>query len=113
MIRFQDITIDRSKRTIARNGVTMRFTPLFFRFACVLLLAGPMTKPALFDLLYDDREDGGPLGGLKMIDVLLCQIKPKLAALSLTLCSDGERYWWHKRYWAAPLSLPEALEAAE
>jgi hypothetical protein len=116
MIRFQDITIDRLKRTIVRNGDYIQFSPVRFRFACALLLGGPMTKPALFDLLYDDREDGGPLGGTQLIAIRLSQIKTPLACLGIVVCADGkygERCGWHKRYWAAPVALPQASEAAE
>jgi DNA-binding response OmpR family regulator len=112
MIRWQGITIDRRRRAITHNGDSIYLSPHFFRLACALLLAGPMTKPNLFDLVYDEVEDGGPLSGVKIIDVMVCQIKPKLGAVGLKMCTDGERNWWNKRYWAEPI-LAEALEAAE
>ena len=105
MIRWRDIIIDRPRRMIYRNGVVIEFPPAQFQLACALILAGPMTKGALFDLLYDDREDGGPVGNI--IAVLFCQIRPKLARLDLKLCADGERYWWHKRYWAELINRKE------
>ena len=107
MIRWQGVTIDRSKRTIAHDGDAIHLSGLRFQLACALLLGGPMCREALFDLLYDDDDEGGPLSGLNIIDVLFCQIKPKLASLGLKLCADGERYWWHKRYWAEPINQKE------
>jgi len=113
MIRWHDIIIDRPRRMIYRNGVVIEFPPAQFQLACALILAGPMTKGALFDLLYDDREDGGPVGNT--IDVGFCQLKPRFARLGLMLCANGQPYWWHKRYWAEPINRKEgdAIERRE
>jgi hypothetical protein len=111
MIRFQDIIIDRSKRTIARNDIVVHFSPIYFRLVCALILDQPRFKTALFDLLYDDREDGGPDSGAEIISVMLTQAKPKLARLGLELRWDGAHA--RRRYWAEPISLSEASEAAE
>ena len=113
MIRFQGIAIDRPKRTIAHDGNAIHLSGLRFRLASALLLGGPMSKETLFDLLYDDREDGGPLGGRELISVLLSQIKSRLARIGLELHADGP--YRCRRYWAEPINRKEgdAIERGE
>ena len=113
MIRWRGITIDRSKRTIARDGNAIHLSGLRFRLASALLLGGPMSKEILFDLLYDDREDGGPLGGIALISVLLSQNKFRLARIGLELHTDGPN--GRRRYWAEPINRKEgdAIERRE
>jgi len=72
-----------------------------------------MSKETLFDLLYDDREDGGPLSGRELISVLLWQIKSRLARIGLELHADGP--YGRRRYWAEPIQPKEgdAIERRE
>jgi hypothetical protein len=58
-----------------------------FRITEALLLSGGITTPRLFNLLYDDDPDGGPIEGRKQIDVMLANLKPAFAALGLELRS--------------------------
>src|SRR5258706_123697 len=102
MIRFQGIAIDRSKRTIAHNGNVLHLSGMRFRLVSALILDRPRFKTALFDLLYDDCEDGGPDSGVEIISVLLTQIKPKLAKIGLELRWDGA--CTRRRYWAEPIN---------
>ena len=113
MIRWQGIAIDRSKRMIAHDGDAIHLSGLRFRLASALLLGGPMSKETLFDLLYDDREDGGPLGGRELISVLLSQIKSRLARIGLELHADGP--YGRRLYWAEPINRKagDAIERRE
>ncbi len=125
MIRFQDIVIDRSKRTIARNGKTIQFPLclrpscigrcLLFELACALLLGRPMTRTAHFDLLYNGRADGGPSRGPEIIEEMRYMIKLRLADIGIVLHDEGP--YGHKRFWAAPIPINrkagDAIERTE
>lgn len=119
MIRFADITIDRHRRCIARGGMTIFFDgrrtepPMIFRLACILLLAGPKNKQELVDLLYADDKSGGPLWAMKSIDVRICDLKKRFAAIGIELRSEYIAGW--RRYFAEPAGICDAryLEAAE
>lgn len=118
MIRFDGITIDRKRHTIARIGIAMQFVPRrnrpshIFYLACTLLLAGPKTKKELFDMLYHDDPEGGPLDP-KIINVLLHQIKRRFTPLGIEVRREGTTYTF-MRYFAVPVETCEAyLEAAE
>ena len=113
MIHFQGIAIDRLKRTIAHDGNAIHLSGLRFRLVSALLLGGPISKETLFDLLYDDREDGGPLSGRELISVLLSQIKSRLARIGLELHADGSYHC--RRYWAEPINRKagDAIERRE
>lgn len=110
MIRWRGIKIDRAARTITHKGKTLRLRPIQFRLVCALILGGPMRKETLFEHLYEDREDGGPDGWTRLIDVMLQHIKPKLCSIGLQLYADSAWYCQRKRFWVAP--APIAVEAA-
>jgi hypothetical protein len=123
LIRFQDIIIDRSKQTIVRDGRIIYFPrwrggSVLFQLACALLLGGPMTRTAHFDLLYDDREDGGPMSGTEAIEVMFCKIAERFSLIDVELLSDRP-FALDRRFWAEPMALPKSfdkssgLEAAE
>lgn len=117
MIRWRGVTIDRDKRTIANNGRRLQFATqkraVRFDFAAALLLAGPLSKEALFDLVFDGREDGGPLYGKHVIDVMLCQLRPKFSAIGIKITADLPPWFSGRRYWAKPIKRVELMEAAE
>lgn len=106
MIRWGDVRIDRQKRTIARGDVTIAFSPKQFQLACALILDRPNVKTALFDILYAEDEDGGPLGGIRSLDVFLCYLRRGLAPLGIELIAHGSCYY--RRYSARYLTnFPE------
>lgn len=117
MIRFDGITINRHprRRYIAHGGAEIHFAPrryaFKFKLACALLLAGPKTKRELFDLLYRDDPDGGPLDP-KIIDVMIFHLKPRFASIGIEIRCEGA---YPKRYFAAPVENNDIvyLEAAE
>jgi hypothetical protein len=124
MIRFRGIRIDRYRCSIAHGGAEILFSgapqyryrglpSLRFRLACVLLLAGPKTKFELFDMIYGDDHDGGPLEYTRVIDVMICQLKKQFTAIGIDVRSDGLHTG--RRYFAEPMRIDEAhhLEAAE
>lgn len=113
MIRFEGIVINRQARSIMRDGHRIYLRRTFFRLGCALLLGGWLPKQALFDLLYGDREDGGPDSGPKIVEIMMSQMKPRFARIGLEIRASGP--YGRKRYRAMPtaISLPEVMEAAE
>lgn len=89
MIRWQGITIDRQERELVHERRILCLSPYQFRLTEALLIGGPLSKEALFGLLYEDREDGGPDGGLKMVWVMMTQLKRKLARIGLEIVASG------------------------
>jgi hypothetical protein len=101
MIRWNGLEIDRKRRTVRRGETIVqmyvnRRTCLKFNVLCALMLAGPVSASRIFDLLYENDEDGGPLSGHHIITTCMCQLRPVYTALSLKLCKDGTHY---KYYW--------------
>jgi hypothetical protein len=118
MIRFRGIRIDRYRCSIAHGGAEILFSGFHkpsrrFDLACILLLAGPKTKFELFDMIYGDDPDGGPLEYTRVIDVMICQLKKQFTAIGIDVRSDGLHTG--RRYFAEPMRIDEAhhLEAAE
>jgi hypothetical protein len=115
MIRFRGIRIDRYRCSIAHGGAEILFSRHTRKFdlACALLLAGPKTKAELFDLIYGNSPDGGPLGHVRTIDVMICMLKKQFTAIGINLRFDG--FYCGRMYFAEPLGISEVhyLEAAE
>jgi hypothetical protein len=89
MIRFGQIEICNVKMTI-RNGE--RFmenfgAPVRFKAFKHLLLAdyNGLSRERIFDLIYTDCPDGGPLAGWHMIDVRLWQWRDRIKALDVEI----------------------------
>lgn len=105
MIRYRGVEIDRKRRTISHNGRIIYFLTrerVGFSLLCALLLSGPQTLLNLVDLVYDDRDDGGPLDAKGCIDVTLHRLKKKIACLDIIIMSDRPRTWCNM-YWAEPI----------
>ena len=105
MIRFGDVTIDRTARTIQHGDVRHQFQfngkhgdNLRFRLLQHLLLCEPgLSVEQLFSLLYDDDPDGGPLYGVHLIHIMLAHAEPILQKLNLEL--HAVRHLSHTIYW--------------
>lgn len=107
MIRFDNVTIDsRYGGSVTHAGVTKNWRDpvrkdrerrVSFRLVQHLLLAGGKTTRELFDMIYSDCPDGGPLHGHEIIQVVMCRLGPDLEALKLRLRSAKDsgltRYW--------------------
>ncbi len=98
MIRFNDIEIDRKTKSISRNGVRVfwgdqcapsRTCGVSFRIAQHLLLSGGMSLGEMFDRVYEDHDEGGPLTGPKQVAVMMCQsVGPRLQGMGLEIRSE-------------------------
>lgn len=107
MIRHNDITID-----LARGSIEHRGASIFFRKGCYrgqlarrLILGGRFTADELFEFIYGQEEDGGPVYGSKAILVMLNHINMELVKIGLKVYSEphmprvnGSR----KRHWIGP-----------
>lgn len=82
MIRYRDLEICNEKRTISRNGKTIKFarpyrrakSNITFKTMTHLLLCGDLglSRTQLFDLTYGHSRDGGPEEGEHIFDIWLC-----------------------------------------
>ncbi len=106
MIRFRDIEIDRSTHTIRHGLVWHRFLmnhtepdncSLRFKLISHLLLSTGLNSLQLFALLYEHREDGGPLYGENIIKIMIEHARPVLNKLNLKLCT--RRHLSRSVYW--------------
>ena len=112
MIRFGNITIDRETQTITHglrsrhwriNTRRDRTNNTIFAVMVHLLLAGGVTVPWLFDRLYDEDADGGPIARGNIISVILTQqVKPAAAELGLRL--NSRRHNSRSVYWLTPVA---------
>lgn len=108
MIRFGTVTIDRKRKVISNGMRQHQFgdcnngNHAFATFELLqhLLLAGGKTSRELFDLIYGNDPNGGPLGWWTVINVLICQRLQKtgiLEKLGMDLraekCNGLKRYW--------------------
>jgi hypothetical protein len=92
MIKFKGIEINRQRRTISHRGRTHSFcdtrNSIAFNMAIFFLLAGGASKEMVFQHLYEDDPNGGPLRGEECINVMLHQLnKRHLRALDLEIRS--------------------------
>lgn len=108
MIRFNDWTFDRKTMTVThgdrshafvdRPDALVRRFRINRRYATMehIVLSGERaTRDSLWELLYSDHEDGGPIGGTKIFDVMFSQMRPALKTLGVRLVQDkraGVRY---------------------
>lgn len=99
MIRHNEIEIDNERRTIKHRGALVRFNQnRSFSLLKHLILSGHKNIDELFDLVYNEPEDGGPLSGTNGISVLLTQNKKYYEQLDLVLSKErgahaATRYW--------------------
>jgi hypothetical protein len=100
MIRHNGITIDRKWQRVEHRGKARRFGACKFRLLCAMLLAGPKNADELFEIVYGDDPDGGPLTGRDIIDQHIHGLKEQISDIGLELHSS--RHHARLRYWLAP-----------
>lgn len=98
MLRLNDIVIDPVNRSISHNGKTVYFSPhgkkrlggrnLKFDLACRLIIGPPAGSSELFDDLYGDYPDGGPMEGAKVIVVMLQRLIKDLENIDIVLVKE-------------------------
>ncbi len=83
-----DLLIDPQSGRVTRGGREVWFPKGEMAIFRHLLAVRPvmMSKDRLHDLLYGERLDGGPVS--KIIDVYLCKMRGKLAAIGLAIESQ-------------------------
>lgn len=76
-----------SSRTIERNGVSVRLAKLPYKMLLILLVRQGQVVSAreIFDWLYGDREDGGPL--TDVVKVYLQTVRDAGLCLGLSIAS--------------------------
>lgn len=98
MITHNGITIDRGRQVISHNGLTRRFTttcragqrPVMFRIWEALIMGKP-DRDQLFDAIYGECPEGGPIAGPWIFHIRLHQWKPEFSKINLRL---------HKEKWS-------------
>lgn len=99
MIRFGDVVISRSTLTIRNGKRSYRWhgtkRRCEFRIMEAMLLSGGMTKKQIFDVVYGDDADGGPMVGYSIVSIKLASrsMKDKLRRLNMEV-----RTHWHNSY---------------
>lgn len=66
VIRYDRIELDRENRTVTHRGQTHRFNKgnnVQFKLFCHLLLGAGLSLEMLFQMIYGDDPDGGPMEG--------------------------------------------------
>lgn len=117
MIRFKDWTIDRrtlaihhgafyyvfngkqgNERRYIRRGTSARFLTTEH----LILSGGRATRRSIFDCIYSDDIDGGPLQGTKQVDVMLNHMEkdvfPKLGCVCVHTRRAGEMWYELKSF---------------
>jgi hypothetical protein len=89
MIRWNGFEIDRKNLTIRRDDRIIRFNRRNgrshkFDLLCHMMLGGPQTYVELFDRLYSDDPDGGPLD-LHVTCIHAHQLRAKLNILGVAV----------------------------
>jgi DNA-binding response OmpR family regulator len=97
MIRWNGIEIDRKNLAIRHGNEVLQFKmrtgttrSILFETICHVILAGPITYTDLFDRLYGNDGDGGPL--TRVLDVHICNQQKKLGRLGLQIGKGGPGY---------------------
>lgn len=89
MIRYRGITIDRETMTIRHAGHTAQFVRpdqrVKFGIMKLLILSNGIGAKKLFDLIYGDDPDGGPLEGPHVMHIKFKQWAATFAVLNLQL----------------------------
>ena len=70
-------------RQIEVNGAAVHLTPREFEI-CEMLFREPgklVKKQAMFNHLYGDDMDGGPVTGHQALDVLICYLRRKMGSI--------------------------------
>lgn len=109
VIRFNDCVIDREKLTIMvghrirqfhrikGNRSYSKHDNIFFETIAHLILNGWTRKQDLYDFLFADDPDGGPLAGLNTLDIRFHQWRPYLDKIDLKIVREKRSgIMWYK-----------------
>lgn len=104
MIRVGRITIDRQNCVVTHKRKTLRFYKdprgnHHFAIMQHLIMGGQLSALKLFDLLYGDREDGGP--DTHVIRQKLCRLRKIVKRIGLKIAR--ERRGTEMLYWIEPV----------
>ena len=107
MIRIGDIEIDRANVIIRHRGVDvpLRNGGSYYRRKELLfhmILGGPQSLVALFEVVYGDDPEGGPEAGLAVNRIMFKQLEPMLAVAGLQIAGEG-RYRRSQLYRIEPI----------
>ncbi len=82
LIEFGDLAVDHDRVVRVRGDVEGYLTRSEATIMTALVAARGrcVSKTKVFEALYGDDIDGGPLVGEKIIDVFLCKLRRRLAA---------------------------------
>ena len=84
------VTVDRLRLLVSRNGNEARLTLQLLSLLLLIASAKCGTTPTrLFDAIYADDSDGGPLTGRKAMQVQRVNLNRRLAPLGLRITSGG------------------------
>lgn len=88
MLHKNGIRINPVLKSVSHRGNTVVFEQrrgrsIRFDAACRLILGEPATLKELFETLFDDAEDGGPIGGIAAAGVIAAHLKKRLAKIDL------------------------------
>lgn len=103
MIRHNGIEIDRVRQIIHHGNLKRRFSrarigghaPVMFKMWEALIL-GDCTREQLFNLLYGDCPEGGPVNGYNILNVRVSAQQKAFAAMGLKWVSEkrgGIAHW--------------------
>jgi hypothetical protein len=84
------VTVNRTRQSVSRNGTEVLLSPQLFSILLLIANARDGTTPArLFDAIYADSRNGGPLTGRKAMQVQRVNLNRRLAPLALRVTSGG------------------------
>ena len=84
------VTVNRIRQSVSRNGTEVLLPRQLFLMLLLIANARYGTTPArLFDAIYADSIDGGPLTGRKAVQVQRVNLNRSLAPLALRVTSGG------------------------
>lgn len=94
MIKYNGVEISYKHQSISYKGKTIKFQShkrvLRFKLLCTLLLSTqPLTRAELFNTIYHDDPNGGPLSDVNCISTMLIQLIPLIKSLGLELSIEG------------------------
>ncbi len=87
------VTANTTRHSVARDGVEVFLSPQLFQiFMRVGTARFGVTPAQLFEVIYADAIDGGPLTGRKAMHVQRVNLNKKLVAIGLRITSAGSSY---------------------
>lgn len=87
------VAANKAHRSVTRDGVEVFLSPQLFKIFLRIGMSKCGATPAqIFDALYANSIDGGPVTGRKAVQVQRCNLNRKLAPLGLRIKSAGSGY---------------------